>query len=97
MSQITIGEKKYNVTVNNRALYNIEESFGDKSIMSIMDDLGNGKITLKQIGLIVWNTIKDQIEYEDFVDSILPSQYEAANKVILPLIMGSFNTGSKKK
>lgn len=95
---IKVGEKDYPVLITNRVIYDIEEAFNNVPIYRIMDDAETLKLTLKQIGLVLFNTIKhNDITWEDFIDNMKLNQYEAANKEVYPAIMKSFDTGSKKK
>ena len=94
MSRIKVGDKDYEVKVTNRVIVAIEDDFGGKSIEEIISD---SKMSMGTLGKLVWHVIKDNIEYENFMDDFLPNQYKDAGFEVGKAIQKSFTTGSKKK
>jgi len=90
-----IGSKEFTPIVNNRVIWNIEEAFGDKPIAKIMVQVDT--FTMKQLGLLIYQTIKHEIEFEEFADSIEITQYEEAAVEVGTALQKAFETGSKKK
>lgn len=90
-----IGEKEFKAIITNRVIWEIEEDFDNLNIGKIMEGVEN--FSMKQMGILIWHGIKSDITFEDFADSVLPSQYvNAANEVALALTK-SFDDGVKKK
>ena len=81
-----IGEKEFTAVITNRVIKDIEEEFGtgerhgEMSIFKILSDVEGFSQT--KMGLLIWHSIKSNISYDDFIDTIQPYQYvEAATEV----------------
>jgi len=90
-----IGEKEYKANINNRVIWDIEEAFDNKPISKIMSEVEG--FTMKQTGTLIWHTIKDEVSFEEFADSIKPTQYMDAAVEVGAELGRAFDTGSKKK
>jgi|TARA_Y100000310_G_scaffold169451_1_gene169492 hypothetical protein len=96
-----IGEKEFTIKITNRVIKDIEEAFGtgelhgERSISSILGDVAN--FSTVQMGLIIWHSIKDEITYDEFLDTILLSQYIEPVKEVLTEINKAFGLDIKKK
>jgi len=89
-----IGDKEFTPVYNNRSIYDMEDAF-DKSFSKIMIDIDEQNLTQKQLGLFIWHGIKTEIEWEDFVDSIEPYQYEKAAGECGGALMNAFKVKKK--
>lgn len=94
MAKIKIGEKEYEVKMNNRVIRNIESIFDGKSIEVIISD---DQMSMTNLGNFIHPTIAEDIEFEQFLDDMLPSQYIDAGKVVGAEIVKAFTTTVKKK
>jgi hypothetical protein len=94
--KIKVGNKTYDCKINNRVIYNIEEDFG-KPIFKIMADAESLNLTMQETGKIIWHTIKDELNWEEFIEEMQLNQYEPANVVVGQQLAKAFETGSKKK
>ena len=96
-----IGEKEYTAKITNRVINDIEKSFGngelhgERSMSSILNDVVN--FSTIQMGLIIWNSIKSEMTYDEFIDNILPNEYIGAIKEVLTEINKAFGFDTKKK
>jgi len=94
MAKIKIGEKEYEVKMTNRVIRNIESIFDGKSIEVI---ISNDKMSMTSLGNFIHPTIAEDIDFEKFLDDMLPSQYIDAGKIVGAEIVKAFTTDSKKK
>ena len=96
MSKVTIGGKPYELNYTNQDLYDIEESFGDKSIAKILE--GADELPMKKIGLIIWHGMRGGIDdFETFINTIHPGEFEKASIGAAKAINAAFTQGLKKK
>ena len=93
MAKIKIGEKEYEVTITNRTIRAIEKAFNGTSIEELMS---NEKMSATDLGDFIHPTICEHIEFEEFLDDMLPSQYMAAATIVGGELARSFSTGVKK-
>ncbi len=90
-----IGTKEFTPIVNNRVIWEIEEAFGDTPIAKITTQIET--FTMKKMGLFIYQTIKNELSFEEFADTIEISQYEEAAIEVGEALSKAFDTGSKKK
>jgi hypothetical protein len=92
--KVKIGEQEYDVKINNQVIWDIEDVY-DNEISKIMDSLTEMKT--KELGLFIYQGIKDAITFEDFAKEIKLTQYVAAGLVIVGEINKAFGVVEKKK
>ena len=94
MAKIKIGEKEYEVKINNRIIRDIESAFGGKSIEALMS---NTSMSATDLCDFIYPTVKEHLTEDDFLDEIHPSQYIGAGKVVGTELVRAFTTTGKKK
>lgn len=92
--KVKIGKQECNVIITNRVIWSIEEVF-DKEISKVMDSVGTMKT--KELALLIYEAIKDDITFDEFADSIEITQYIKAATVVLSEIRRAFGLDEKKK
>ena len=92
---IKIKEQEFTLKYRNRELFAIEEKIGI-SIIDLFQDESKLKM-LNVIYTILWCGIQEEINYDDFCDSVdLPTATKLLPKVVEE-VAKAFDTGSKKK
>jgi len=90
-----IGNREFKAKINNRVIFDIEEVFGNKNIGIILAEIQT--LTTKDMAMLIHQTIKEEISFDEFADEIQLNQYtEAATEVGLA-ISKAFGLDSKKK
>lgn len=92
-----IGKKEYTPYYNNRKIWELEDAFDGMPIETLLNKASNMELNTKQVGLIIWHGIKDEITLDEFIDSIELGQYQEAGKECGEMIVKAFQTGIKKK
>lgn len=87
-----IGEKEYTPVYNNRRLYELEEAF-DMPYGKIMAKGADLKI--RELAIIIWHSIKEEMTFEEFTDTIRPSQYAAAETECVKALLELFEVKKK--
>ena len=94
MATVTIGEKEYEVKVDNRVIHDIEQSFDGEGIDSITS---NEDMSVTSLCKIVFNAIKHNISIDEFMDNIKLHQYGPAADIVGKEIAKAFTVDPKKK
>ena len=91
---IKIGKKNFNVKIDNQVIWDIEENLNGE-ISAIMK--GVGEMRTKDLALLIFHSIKDDITCEEFAKQIKLDQYIAAATVVIQEIHKAFGLTEKKK
>ena len=72
---IKIGDKDLKVTIDNKAIWDIEESLNGE-ISAIMKKVG--ELKTKELALLIFHSVKNDITFEEFSKDLKLNQYIAA-------------------
>ena len=72
-----IGSEEFTPKYDNQKIWDIEESFGNTSISQIM--LTIEACTFKELGIIIYHSISQEMSFKEFAEKILPNQYAEAS------------------
>ena len=91
---LKIGKKNIDIFITNKIIWDIEEVF-DKEISKVMG--GISEMKTKDLALLIFQTVKDELTFDEFSEQIELNQYiPAATEVILK-INKAFGVDEKKK
>lgn len=96
-----IGEKEFTAKIDNRIIRDIETAFGtgalhgEKSISLILGEAAD--FSTIQMGVLIWHTVKHEMNFDEFNNLILLNQYIDCITEIIPAINKAFGLDIKKK
>ena len=88
-----IGEKEFTPKYTNRRIYELEEAFDNKPYSQFIVEAAN--FSMKQLGILIWHGIKDEMTFEEFTDMIEPYQYEVASVECGKALLSAFTVKKK--
>ena len=91
---LTIGKKNIDIFITNRIIWDIEEVF-DKEISKVMGSISEMKT--KDLALLIYQTVKEELTFEEFSDQIELKQYIPAATEVITKINQAFGVDEKKK
>lgn len=90
-----IGNLELTPKITNRVIWDIEDAFDSRPISLIMSEVEG--FTLKQMGILIWQSVKGEISFDDFADNIQIGQYAPAATEVGEALAKAFDIGVKKK
>ena len=91
---LTIGKKKIDIFITNKVIWNIEEVF-DKEISKVI--IGISQMKTKDLALLIYQTVKDELTFEEFSEEIELDQYVPCVTEVILKINKAFGVDEKKK
>jgi len=91
---LTIGKKKIDIFITNKVIWDIEEVF-DKEISKVIT--GISQMKTKDLALLIYQTVKDELTFEEFSEEIELNQYVPCATEVILKINKAFGVDEKKK